>query len=602
MLSGLLLFCLLTCTIDSSFAEVDPCLVSIEGTHRFFPGDDPRWALPEFDDALSRPIGIPASWQSQGLHSINGMGWYRIRLPKFDEPDFSLGLALGRIGNADEVFLNGKKIGGEGAIGDEFIDAPLKERLYRIPKGLLRFDGTDLIAVRVMNTYQAGGILSGPACIGEFGQLLAARVGRDLAQYTVEIGLFVFFGLSFLVSVFLYAIGQREKEYLAFALFIFLSYALFAFDSLVLYDAGLKGRPAQRAINMLSCFVSAAWLWFLLSLFKEPVHTWARLLIAASVLIGLAAWFCTTYEAYLTLLHAWIFLFLATLGMSVLLAVMARRRRLHESGPILVGTISLSFGCLAEVAAIVAPDLVDSSIPMDMGILLFFLSITYALIARYSRIWKGIQVLSGRILDAQEEERKRLAREIHDGVGQPLLAVKLHLQMIEARAAADVPVDKEVFPPLVAGVSQAIEELRHVAMDLRPALLQGIALTEAFRRHAMRFEEEAGIPVRVQGDALLDVPVRIKDHLYRIYQEALNNIGKHAAADWVEVTVERKGKLLVLAIADNGRGFDVVRMIGAGRGIGLSTMRERAELLGGTFRVRSAPGRGTSIRIEVPIS
>lgn len=234
--------------------------------------------------------------------------------------------------------------------------------------------------------------------------------------------------------------------------------------------------------------------------------------------------------------------------------------------------------------------------------LIFFLGIMWALLLRYHHVRKGLKALSGRILDAHEEERMRLARDLHDGIGQPLLAVKLHLQMLGSGAAAGTPIGKEAFPPLITEVSEAIEEVRHVAMDLRPSLLREGSLTEALRWYGRNFSEKTGTEIVVEGDSAADLPTKIKNHVFRTCQEALSNACKHSGADRVSLEIQNKGKLFSLTITDNGRGFEPSSIVGEARGIGLSTMKERIELLGGALHIRSAPGKGTAIEIEVPLS
>jgi signal transduction histidine kinase len=221
--------------------------------------------------------------------------------------------------------------------------------------------------------------------------------------------------------------------------------------------------------------------------------------------------------------------------------------------------------------------------------------------ARYSRLRREVHQLSGRILDAHEKERRRLSREIHDGIGQALFAVKLHLEMFKAKAGDGSTVDAKAFSSLISEVSNSIKELRQVVFDLRPAVLEQASFVDALKWYGRKYSEQSGIRLRIEGDEIPDPPLRMKDHLYRIFQEALSNIRRHAQADCVDVRVEKQGKLLSILIADNGHGFDPDSASAQGTGLGLSTIRERAELLGGTFTLKTSPGRGTRFHVEVPI-
>ena len=137
--------------INTADAQTDNNYIILDGTHRFASGDDTAWTSLLFDDSKWRSIIVPGSWQSQGIKSSRGLGWYRIH---FIAPEsfrkIRPALLIGRIGDADEVFLNGVKIGGEGLIGDSFVEGTKVQGLYTIPSDLLRYNQDNLIAVRVM--------------------------------------------------------------------------------------------------------------------------------------------------------------------------------------------------------------------------------------------------------------------------------------------------------------------------------------------------------------------------------------------------------------------------------------------------------------------
>ncbi len=225
----------------------------------------------------------------------------------------------------------------------------------------------------------------------------------------------------------------------------------------------------------------------------------------------------------------------------------------------------------------------------------------YALVARYVRISNSMKALSQKILVAHESERKRLAREIHDGVAQSLSAIKLNLQMMEAKAKEGVSIGKEVFPDLISEVSGSIEELKNVAMDIRPSFLEDMEISDIFRWYSRKFQETSGIEIKVNAQDSIKIDSRVKENLYRIYQEALSNAIKHSNANCIEVTLKLSGNRLSLEIKDNGKGFDYAQALKSEKGLGLFTMNERVELLGGIFRVKSSEKDGTAIYVEVPV-
>jgi signal transduction histidine kinase len=223
----------------------------------------------------------------------------------------------------------------------------------------------------------------------------------------------------------------------------------------------------------------------------------------------------------------------------------------------------------------------------------------YALTSRYTRI-KELQSASVKIFDAHENERKRLARELHDGIGTSLLAAKMKLQMLEAQAKDNKPLEKQAFPEMISEIDHSIEELRAVSMDIRPAFLENTDLVEVIKWHAKKVKERSGIEINISTGTIDNINLKIKENFYRIFQEALSNAVKHSGATKVEVLLSRDGSYLVFEIQDNGKGF---HQSGSKeeKGLGLYTIRERVELLGGIIRITSSDKIGTDILIEVPI-
>jgi signal transduction histidine kinase len=211
--------------------------------------------------------------------------------------------------------------------------------------------------------------------------------------------------------------------------------------------------------------------------------------------------------------------------------------------------------------------------------------------------------LLARVVTAQEEERQRLSRELHDSAGQMLATLLVHMKLIEK--ADDLSVVRERTVELRELVVRTLEETRRLAMDLRPAGLDDLGLAGALEWYTRTFERETGISVSLTVDGLdggrLARPVEIQ--LYRIVQEMLTNVSKHARAARVELTLTMLGDRLALRVEDDGIGFDDSSvMTPSNHGLGLLSMRERAELLGGTFSLSATPGRGTRIEITIPAS
>jgi len=575
--------------------------VRLEGARSFLAGDDPRFAEPGFDDSAWGKAEVPGPSLFPGLGPTSGIGWYRFifRPPPPPRPG-DLALSIGRITSADEAFLNGVRIGGTGRISAWPVEADGQDRVYSIPPGLMRHGEDNVLAVRVFTTLADGGIVAGPVCLGAKASLELGKVRRETSAKFAEVVLLTFLGVFCLVWLLLYTAGVREPEYAWFGVMLLLYTSTFLLDSLLLADAGLRTPFVQRLVYAGCALLPVCTLPFLARAFSERLPRWARGLAALLLLTAFLLLLPVPFRLLRLLLLAGTVSIVAALAAGIFLALQARLKRRHESGPILAGLVGLLAGVLAGTFGAGDPRWFRSFLPDDLGAVFLIMCTTYALMARYARLQSRLRWLSKRILVAEEEERKRLSRDIHDGIGQTMLAIKLRLQMLAAASSDREGAHESPLEGVITEVANASVELRHLAQDLRPALLEELPLEEALSHHARDLSRRAELQVTVVGTAPPDLPASLKDNLYRIVQEALHNTAKHAGAEAATVSLIAREGWLTLQVADDGRGFDPMSR-DAGGGLGLSTMRERAELLGGLLRVRSTPGKGTSVQVEVPL-
>lgn len=213
--------------------------------------------------------------------------------------------------------------------------------------------------------------------------------------------------------------------------------------------------------------------------------------------------------------------------------------------------------------------------------------------------------LSGLLVTIQEDERRRIALDLHDGLGQSLSLIKLSIEQALGQLGGVPHEAADSLRQLIPLVKEALGEVRRVSTELRPSLLDDLGILATLSWFFREFEA-ACRHVTVEkafNVAEHEVPVPLHITLYRILQEATNNIVKHAGADTVRVSLDRVGEALVLSIEDNGCGFDPDRLgeaDGTGRGLGLLSMKERASFSGGAYRLASVPGRGTRIEVSWP--
>jgi PAS domain S-box-containing protein len=217
-----------------------------------------------------------------------------------------------------------------------------------------------------------------------------------------------------------------------------------------------------------------------------------------------------------------------------------------------------------------------------------------------------LHALSSRLIEAQEEERGRISRELHDEIGQALTAMSINLAEIEKRLPPEL--DRSVAERLAETATLIEETSEHIgalALDLRPSMLDDLGLIPALRWYLSRYSDRLGIEVELQVTGMEGRVAReIETALYRVIQEAMTNVARHAGAMRVRLSLERRASSVVATIEDDGRGFDekaLAERKPTERGAGLVGMQERITLLGGCFCVESVLGEGTRLFAEIPL-
>lgn len=252
-----------------------------------------------------------------------------------------------------------------------------------------------------------------------------------------------------------------------------------------------------------------------------------------------------------------------------------------------------------SITVLVSPKRLDAPSGEFLGCFAVVMDIT----ARV-RSERAMRMLSAQLLGAQEMERKRIANELHDSIGQTLGALKFVIEGAVGKATEGDTVElSRLLEGLVPKLQSAIDEVRHISLDLRPAMLDDLGVLPTLAWHCREYKN---VYQSVELDLKFDlreeeVPSRLKTAIYRIVQEALSNIARHAYARNIQLTLRCHGPLLELTIADDGIGFDSAPFAPDATdrsGLGLRTMRERAESTGGSFQVESRRGEGTRLSVS----
>ncbi len=236
-------------------------------------------------------------------------------------------------------------------------------------------------------------------------------------------------------------------------------------------------------------------------------------------------------------------------------------------------------------------------LPRELALLTAAAARCHAVMER-TRLEQEVRRLEVEARRAEEEERRRIGRELHDEAGQSLLLLRLQLELIER----DAPASLRSRLQEVRGVAErTVGELRRIVAALSPAVLERLGLESALRQLTVRFRKmhpgEVRLRISVPSEPL---PLQTQEVIYRVAQECLQNIAKHSQASHVNLSLKAADKSIRLSVTDNGAGFSEETVGSKPMSFGLAGMRERAALLGGTLAIRSRPGKGTAVALQLP--
>ena len=232
----------------------------------------------------------------------------------------------------------------------------------------------------------------------------------------------------------------------------------------------------------------------------------------------------------------------------------------------------------------------------------------YSLLLKQSHhMQEQLRRLSRQILSAQEEERRRISRDLHDEVGQVLTGINLHLATLKKEAATNTRDLTRKITRTQRLVVKSLNIVHQFAGQLRPAALDDLGLVPALHSYVKDFAKRTGLSIHFTSftrSRMEQLDSAKRTVLYRVAQEALVNVARHAQASLVNVSIRKLRGVIRMEVKDNGKSFPVQGVLPAGRnkGLGLLGMRERVEMVGGRFTVESAPGQGTTIRAEIPFA
>jgi two-component system sensor histidine kinase UhpB len=231
---------------------------------------------------------------------------------------------------------------------------------------------------------------------------------------------------------------------------------------------------------------------------------------------------------------------------------------------------------------------------------------TSELVALYEQLRRKDELskrLLGKVLTAQEQERARLARELHDEIGQALTAIIMTTTVVENSLPPEFASGREKLANVRNIANQALNDLRGLIFDLRPEVLDDLGLALALRAQTKKHLEPLGIQVELRASGLRDnLPHEVETAVFRVVQEAITNIARHSRATQASISLTKQEGRLLVRVRDNGQGFDLAQVMnGPRQAWGLLGMEERVTLLGGRFYISTRPGAGTLLLAEIPL-
>ncbi len=226
----------------------------------------------------------------------------------------------------------------------------------------------------------------------------------------------------------------------------------------------------------------------------------------------------------------------------------------------------------------------------------------FLLLDQSRQMQEHLRHLTRKILTAQEDERREISRELHDEIAQTLTGINVQLANLKREAVVNTKGLKGKIAGTQRLVRKSVGIVHRFARKLRPALLDDLGLVAALGSFINGMQERTELAIKLTFPELQDLDVTKRTVLYRVAQEALTNVARHAEAKWVHVIFKNRRKTVLMEIRDNGKSFNVqyVLLAKGKKHLGVLGMRERVEMVGGTFKIESSPGQGTLVSAEIP--
>jgi len=572
-------------------------------------GDGSDFQDPSLDDSawLSQPIIEQGGWTARGAPFLEQVMWQRLTfdhsaIAHIRDPVLYLGIVSG--GHA--VYVNGKQIGGMAlydppVAGHHSAQPKALPRVYGIPTNLLKQNAPNVIAMKFARyVTDHPGVRAGPFEITE--RAVALSDASPIATKFILISTIgaLLYVLSLTASFLGYVLSPKGTGmgWLLITFFCIVPVQLITASYLTFID-WLPNPVLHLVLVKLFAVTFVPLAEFATTILARPP---SRILRALQMIVIGAMLFPNYGSAFLESMYLVCGVICLTAGalifaMLSVWSLSAAYRGNRIAWPLAVGVGVMWIGVVSYV---IAPEtwfithfgvtMIDITIPILVLCLGLFPAVS---LFEYRTQLAEVQ---GQVLNAQEQERRRMAYDIHDGVGQWLSTIKLNIQMLKSQHSGTAA--ENSFIEVVDHVDAAISDTRRIAHDLSPAMIEKQGLRSAMLSHADFLSRQRDLKVHVRADKTQDIPSTAQGHLYRIFQEAVRNAIQHGQADEIEIDLQVTNKMFTLTIIDNGQGTHSEKSIG----LGLSSIKQRALLLGARQSFEANRDIGMTLKISGNLS
>ncbi len=508
-----------------------------------------------------------------------------------------LGVGIEVPAEAEEVYLNGHRIGERGELSNNFVIAPPYFRIYKFPSTLLYFNQENVIEVKALQIFFNTSSCLKRFEIASYDKLQKKYFNQIILKVITEVFIFTFLSVIFLILVINY-IYDHDKVYLYTALSIFLYMLSLLLESCFFYLTDLKNYVIQKLSLAIYTLVPLAFFYFFKTFLCEDFK-FTTYITSFAFLFSTVMFLSLSLNNLNIFMYVWSVFLILYFFIYISLIWKAYRNNTKQLKPmiLLLGIFVISYGIgdMIAIFKLLPESFFFSFYIEDYAMLFWSISILYMLFQRFFILSRERHQLAARILTVQEEERRRLASDLHDSLGQNLLSIKFKLQGLKE--------EKKIngLENIICAIDESVEMVREISYNLRPTILDRLGIEMAFQMYVKRFEKNTNIKTFLTVNLNQKPSSLVEINIFRIMQESLVNIFKHAQAKNVFVYLYDSRKNLILRILDDGVGFNYEKEMNTAQGLGLYTMQERINLLNGKFLIKSRPRQGTEIFVEVPL-